>query len=134
MSGGFSYVVVIVDECSDLPLSIAKLIAPAVTPDLTTIVMVQKDLNVKEPLFEAFPENIILLAIPSINAKEDGPGRIVHEGHDVLKVGAFENPYLICREVELMSERNFVMMCDASKAIIEQPWLIPPGEVGEIRK
>jgi 2-dehydropantoate 2-reductase len=90
----YKYVVCTTKNYADIPPTVAELIAPAVTPGCTVIVLIQNGLNIERPMFEAFPENIVLSGVSFCGSHEVGSGDIVHEDNDELYIGAFRNPNL----------------------------------------
>lgn len=73
--------------------NIPKIIAPAVTPNHTTIVLFQNGLYIEPPILEAFPENVVLSAPSYIGAHEHN-GHVVHNDHDNFHIGVFRNKAL----------------------------------------
>lgn len=70
------------------------MLAPAITAGHTTIVLVQNGLNIEKPIFERFPQNIVLSGVSMIGSIETSHGVIRHLDPDELLVGAFHNPNL----------------------------------------
>jgi 2-dehydropantoate 2-reductase len=73
--------------------NIPKIIAPAITPDHTTIVLFQNGLYIEPPILEAFPSNVVLSAPSYIGAHENN-GHVTHTDHDIFNIGAFHNKSL----------------------------------------
>ena len=69
----------------------ADLIRPAVTPGHSTILLLQNGLNIEVPLFEAFPDNVILSGISICGSSEPESGTIEHNLHDELHIGPFRD-------------------------------------------
>ena len=90
----FDFIITTTKNCPDIPPTLAELIAPAVTPGHTVIVMVQNGLNIEKPIFEAFPHNIVLSGVSMIGAHEGQLGQIIQEDHDILYLGPFRNPIM----------------------------------------
>ncbi|KAI9741264.1 MAG: hypothetical protein M1834_002980 [Cirrosporium novae-zelandiae] len=109
----YDYIFVCSKNCSDIPPSIATIIAPAVTPSHTVIVLNQNGLNIEKPIQAAFPSNICLSGISLIDAHEKDPGHIRHEYADDLLIGAFHNPNLKLEDEE-KAAKNFVELYGAA--------------------
>ncbi len=57
------YIVCTTKNVADVPPFLYDLIAPAVTPGHTVIVLIQNGLNIEKPIFAGFPQNIVLSGI-----------------------------------------------------------------------
>ena len=88
----FDFILVTTKNIADVPPSVAELIAPAVTPGKTTIMLLQNGLNIEKPLLAAFPSNAVLSGVSLIGATELQPGHVLHDDRDRLIVGAYDNP------------------------------------------
>lgn len=104
----FDYVVTTTKNCPDIPPSLQELIAPAVTPGYTVIVMIQNGLNIEKAMFASFPSNIVLSGVSMIGSHEGRLGEIVQEDHDVLEIGAFHNHNLADPEKEIAEAKKFI--------------------------
>jgi len=109
----FDYIVTVTKNCPDIPPTLESLIAPAVTPGHTVIVMIQNGLNIEKEMFAAFPSNIVLSGVSMIDSHEGIPGTIHHEWADELYLGAFHNP-LLSRESELAAVKKFIEIYGAA--------------------
>ncbi|OJJ03462.1 hypothetical protein ASPVEDRAFT_42920 [Aspergillus versicolor CBS 583.65] len=88
----FDYIVVTTKNIADTTPTTAELIAPAVTPGKTVIVLIQNGLNIEKPLFEIFPQNVVLSGVSRVDSHEIASGVIEQVDHDRLIIGAFRNP------------------------------------------
>ncbi|KAI9470535.1 MAG: 2-dehydropantoate 2-reductase [Benjaminiella poitrasii] len=70
--------------------NVAEIIAPAVTSDTTTIVLIQNGLGVEEPITHQFPNNPLISIVAYIGTSQLEPGKILMVGRESLVVG----PYL----------------------------------------
>ncbi|KAG4434034.1 hypothetical protein IFR05_010488 [Cadophora sp. M221] len=104
----FDYIVTTTKNLPDIPPSLTSLIAPAVTPGHTIIVMIQNGLNIEKPMFAEFPTNIVLSGVSMIDAHESRLGEILHEEHDTLFLGAFHNPTINDKEREFAEAKRFI--------------------------
>lgn len=109
----FDLIIVTTKNIADVPPTVAELIAPAVTPGHTTIMLLQNGLNIEKPLIAAFPTNHILSGVSLIGATETSHGVIVHDDKDRLTVGAFSNPK-IPQETSIAAAKKFVELYSAS--------------------
>ncbi|KAK7419270.1 hypothetical protein QQX98_003422 [Neonectria punicea] len=105
----FDYIVVTTKNVPDCPPTVSDLIAPAVIPGHTVIVLIQNGLNIEAPIFEKFPENICLSGVSMIGSHEVSHGVIEHDDPDELAVGAFHNPRL-SKEAEEKAAKEFIDM------------------------
>lgn len=87
----YKYIVATTKNIPDVPPTLVDILRPAVTPGHSIIVLIQNGLNIERPLLEAFPDNIILSGVSFCGSHEVGLGKIVHEDHDKIFVGAFRN-------------------------------------------
>lgn len=85
----FDYIVVTTKNVPDVSPSVAELVAPALTPGITAIVLMQNGLNIEKPLQARFPDTTILSGVQLIGAEEKSPGVILHNEPDICKLGAF---------------------------------------------
>lgn len=88
----YDYILTVTKNCPDIPPTLESLIAPAVTPGHTIIVMIQNGLNIEKAMYAAFPTNLVLSGVSMIDAHEGALGTIHHEEADRLSLGAFPHP------------------------------------------
>ncbi|KAH7153597.1 6-phosphogluconate dehydrogenase [Dactylonectria macrodidyma] len=110
----FDYVITTTKNCPDVPPSLPDLIAPAVTPAHTVIVMIQNGLNIEKSMFERFPQNIVLSGVSMIGSHEGQLGEIIHDDHDILYLGAFHNPNFPDSEKEVAAAQEFIRIYGAA--------------------
>lgn len=108
----FDYIVCTTKNIPDVPPTLVDLIRPAVTPNHTTIVLVQNGLNIEKPLFAAFPHNPVLSGVSMIGSHEVLHGVIEHDDNDQLMLGPFHNPTLDAAREEAAA-RDFVRIYSA---------------------
>lgn len=101
---------------ADVPPSIVDVIAPAVTPGHTAILLLQNGLNIERPVIAAYPSNPVLSGITVIGASESPRGTVHHNNYDISYVGPFDNPN-IPAEVSAAAAKRFVDMYDACPAV-----------------
>ena len=109
----FDFIFVATKNIVDVHPTVSQIIAPAVTPEFTTIALIQNGLNIEKPLIAAFPRNTILSGVALISATETQPGSILHDDHDRLIIGPFENPSLP-HDIQLAAAMKFVELYNAS--------------------
>lgn len=102
----FDYIVCTTKNVPDNYPTLTDIIAPAVVPGRTTIVLLQNGINIEKRVFAAFPDNIVLSGISYVRSHEVQPGVIEHVDHDKLILGPFHNKNLL-REQEQASARHF---------------------------
>lgn len=88
----FDFILVTTKNVPDVSPTVADIIAPAVTPKTTTIVLSQNGLNIEKPLIARFPENPLVSSISYIGATELSHGHIFHDDKDSQRIGAFTSP------------------------------------------
>ncbi|KAH7159514.1 putative 2-dehydropantoate 2-reductase family protein [Dactylonectria estremocensis] len=113
----FDYIVVTTKNVPDCPPTVSDLIAPAVIPGRTTIVLIQNGLNVELPIFERFPDNICLSGVSMIGSHEVAHGVIDHEDPDELILGAFHNPKLDKKQEEAAAKQFIEMYSAGGKTV-----------------
>jgi 2-dehydropantoate 2-reductase len=101
----FDYIVCTTKNAPDIPPDLSTLISPAVTPKHTVIVLIQNGLNIEKPLFQQFPNNIVLSGVSMIGSHEVASGVIEHDFPDKLIVGAFRNSNLDPKEEDAAAKR-----------------------------
>ncbi|KAI8098884.1 2-dehydropantoate 2-reductase [Halteromyces radiatus] len=84
----FDYVLVTMKALPEV-YNVADIIAPAVTPGQTTIVLIQNGLGVEEPIVENFPDNPLVSIVAYIGTSQTSPGHISMVGKESLAVGTY---------------------------------------------
>ncbi|SPJ72998.1 related to 2-dehydropantoate 2-reductase family protein [Fusarium torulosum] len=87
----FDYIICSTKNTPDVSSPVADLIRSAVTPGHSTILLLQNGLNIEDPLYEAFPDNVILSGISMCGSSEPESGTIEHNVHDELLIGPFRD-------------------------------------------
>lgn len=108
----FDYIVVTTKNVPDVAPTVSDMIADAVTPGHTVIVLIQNGLNIEKPIFARFPHNVCLSGVSMIGSQEISPGVIVHDHHDILSIGPFHNTNLHPQH-EDATAKQFVSMYSA---------------------
>ncbi|EXM18785.1 hypothetical protein RAB80_015680 [Fusarium oxysporum f. sp. vasinfectum] len=101
----FDYIVCCTKNIPDIIPTLCDIIAPAVTPGHTAIVLIQNGLNIERPFIHRFPNNVIISGISRIDAHEVAPGVIEQKQNDLLHIGAFNNPSLHLKVQEAAAKR-----------------------------
>ncbi|KAE8553511.1 hypothetical protein EYB25_004893 [Talaromyces marneffei] len=109
----FDFIVVTTKNIPDQPPTIAEVISPAVTRGHTVIVLLQNGINIERPLFNAFPDNIVLSGVSMISATETTPGNVRQDDPDILIISPFHNPR-ISADKELAAAQRFVDLYNSS--------------------
>ncbi|KAJ0108986.1 hypothetical protein J7T55_005534 [Diaporthe amygdali] len=112
----YHYVVITTKNVADIPPAMTELIAPAVTPGYTNIVLLQNGLNIERPFVKAFPSNPVLSGITVIGASENPRGTIKHDNYDISYIGPFDNPN-IKSEVSQSAAQAFVDIYGACSTV-----------------
>lgn len=85
----FDYLIVATKNVPDVRPTVLDIIEPAVTPEVTMVVLLQNGLNIEQPIIERFPNNIVLSGVSIISASESPHGVIKHDFTDSAKIGPF---------------------------------------------
>ncbi|KAF5623587.1 2-dehydropantoate 2-reductase [Fusarium sp. NRRL 25303] len=101
----FDYIVCCTKNIPDIIPTLCDIVAPAITPGHTAIVLIQNGLNIERPFIHQFPNNVIVSGISRIDAHEVAHGVIEHKQNDVLHIGAFKNPSLHPKVQEAAAKR-----------------------------
>ncbi|KAL5589932.1 hypothetical protein FOVSG1_011799 [Fusarium oxysporum f. sp. vasinfectum] len=101
----FDHIVCCTKNIPDIIPTLCDIIAPAVTPGHTAIVLIQNGLNIERPFIHRFPNNVIISGISRIDAHEVAPGVIEQKQNDLLHIGAFNNPSLHMKVQEAAAKR-----------------------------
>ncbi|KAL3466407.1 ketopantoate reductase PanE/ApbA-domain-containing protein, partial [Aspergillus heterothallicus] len=88
----FDYIVVTTKNIPDAPPTVSDLIAPAVTPGVTSIVLSQNGVNIERPLISKFPTSPLISSVVYTGATETAPAKVYHDDDECQKIGAFVNP------------------------------------------
>lgn len=108
----FDYVIVATKNIPDVRPTVLDIIEPAVTPETTTVVLLQNGLNIEQPIIERFPTNVVLSGVSIISATEQPHGVIKHEFTDSAKIGPFP-AVKVAAEVSEAKARRLVEMYNA---------------------
>ncbi|KIL84012.1 2-dehydropantoate 2-reductase [Fusarium avenaceum] len=101
----FDFIVCCTKNIPDIIPALYNIVAPAVTPGHTAIVLIQNGINIERLFIHRFPNNIIISGISRIDAHEVAPGVIEQKQNDLLYIGAFNNPYLNLKAQEEAAKR-----------------------------
>ncbi|KAK2751860.1 amino acid permease [Colletotrichum kahawae] len=85
--GPFHYVVVALKNLPDV-YSIPDIISPAITLDLTSIVLVQNGIDIEQSFVDAFPKTTLLSGVPMIGCELNGR-ELLHNDPDILQISPF---------------------------------------------
>jgi 2-dehydropantoate 2-reductase len=108
----FDYVIVATKNIPDVRPTVLDIIEPAVTPETTTVVLLQNGLNIEQPVIERFPTNVVLSGVSIISATEQPHGVIKHEFTDSAKIGPFP-AVKVAADVSEAKARRLVEMYNA---------------------
>ncbi|KAK7425310.1 hypothetical protein QQZ08_008207 [Neonectria magnoliae] len=111
----FDFILVTTKNIPDVPPTVADLIAPAVTPGKTVIVLSQNGINIEKPVIPRFPTNPIISSVSYIGATEKAHGKILHDDADFQKIGAFPSPQVPADVAEDAAKRYIAAYNPAGK-------------------
>ncbi|KIA75400.1 hypothetical protein HK57_00119 [Aspergillus ustus] len=103
----FDYIVVTTKNIPDSPPTVSDLIAPAVTPGVTSIVLSQNGINIEKPLIARFPTTPLISSVVYTGATETAPAKVYHDDDECQKIGAFVNPG-VAQDIADESARRYV--------------------------
>lgn len=86
----FDYIVVTTKNIPDVSPTVADIVAPAVTPGHSVIVLIQNGINIHRDIGRLFPSNTILSGVQLIGVYETSPGVILHNERDSCKIGVLQ--------------------------------------------
>ncbi|GKT87248.1 hypothetical protein Ct61P_05098 [Colletotrichum tofieldiae] len=96
----YDYIVCCTKNIPDAGPGLPDIIAPAVSPAHTVIVLIQNGLNIQLPFFSRFPQTLF------------SRGVVEQKQHDLLHVGAFQSPKL-SKEEQHRAAQHFVSIYGA---------------------
>lgn len=111
--------------CSKVYPGIPQLLAPAVSPT-TTIVLVQNGIGIEDPYRAEFPHNAILTSAVYIPADQTRPGHVEMGNMHRLEIGPYigvaadENMQVFA---DLVNSGGAIALCYSKKAIQGRKWL-----------
>lgn len=108
----FDFIIVTTKNIPDVKPTVVDIIAPAVTPGHTAILLLQNGLNIEKPLIERFPTNAILSGVSLIGATEYEKGKVRHDDKDRLLVGEFASPQ-VPKDIASTAAKHFVDLYSA---------------------
>ncbi|KAH6693854.1 ketopantoate reductase PanE/ApbA C terminal-domain-containing protein [Plectosphaerella plurivora] len=106
-AGPFDYILVATKNVPEVFPTVADIIAPAVTPGHTAIVLSQNGINIEKPLTTRFPTNPLISSVAYTGATETSPAKVYHDDPDKQKIGAFTSPK-VPREIAEQSAKRYV--------------------------
>ncbi|SCO76439.1 related to ketopantoate reductase [Fusarium oxysporum] len=101
----FDYILVTTKNIPDIKPTVADIIAPAVTPGKTAIVLSQNGINIEKPLVERFPINPLISSVVYTGANETTKAKVYTAEPDTQKIGAFVNPKVPSKIAEEAAKR-----------------------------
>ncbi|KAJ5151102.1 Ketopantoate reductase ApbA/PanE [Penicillium canariense] len=101
----FDFILVTTKNIPEISPTVSDIIAPAVTPHKTAIVLCQNGINIEKPLISCFPTNPIISSVSYVSATEISHGSILHDGQDEQTIGAFHNPDVPAQVAEEAAKR-----------------------------
>ncbi|KAJ4256012.1 hypothetical protein NW762_009086 [Fusarium torreyae] len=84
----FDYIVVTTKNIPDIKPTVTDIIAPAVTPSKTAIVVSQNGINIEKPLIEKFPTNALISSVVYTGANEIEKAKVYSAEPDTQKIEA----------------------------------------------
>ncbi|KAE8359956.1 ketopantoate reductase PanE/ApbA C terminal-domain-containing protein [Aspergillus caelatus] len=101
----FEFIVVTTKNIPDVPPTVADIIAPAVTPGKTAIVLAQNGVNIEKPLAARFPTNPLISSVVFTGASIFPSGTILHSDTDMQRIGPFSSPLVPAKVAEDAARR-----------------------------
>jgi len=87
----FDFVIVSTKALPNATPTLPTLLEPFVTPNLTTIVLIQNGVGIEDQVAERWPENIIITCVAWASATQVESGVIEHKDNAAITLGLFEN-------------------------------------------
>lgn len=91
----------------DISPTVPDIIAPAVTPGKTVVVLSQNGINIEKPLIARFPTNPLVSSVVYTGATETAPAKIYNDDPEFQKIGAFSSPQ-VPKDVAEEAAKRFV--------------------------
>lgn len=88
----FDFVLVTTKNIPDVRPTVADIIAPAIVPGKTAIVLSQNGINIEKEVVLRFPNNPIISSVSTVGATERSLGHIIQDDTDEQKIGPFNSP------------------------------------------
>ncbi|KAM0540856.1 hypothetical protein ACHAPJ_013468 [Fusarium lateritium] len=101
----FDYILVTTKNIPDTKPTVADIIAPAVTPGKTAIVLSQNGINIEKPLIDRFPTNPLISSVVYTGANEIEKAKVYSAEPDIQKIGAFVSPQVPSKVAEEAAKR-----------------------------
>jgi 2-dehydropantoate 2-reductase len=95
--------------------SLASMVSPLITPNVTTIVLIQNGLNIHLPFTTSFPSNVTISAVSMIGSFTEGTNKIKQIGPDILQIGPHYHPG-VPDEISLERCNTFIEMYSSGGA------------------
>ncbi|KAK6460929.1 ketopantoate reductase PanE/ApbA C terminal-domain-containing protein [Scheffersomyces coipomensis] len=93
--GNFDYIIVTTKNIPDGYSTCEDIIKPAVTPGVSTIILMQNGIGIDGPMKEAFPQNVTLSAVTHIGST-NYHAVIENKGADNVFLGDFDHSFDTC--------------------------------------
>lgn len=87
----FDFVLVATKATSPSTTIALESIKPAITPGVTTIVLIQNGLGVEPPFREAFPETPLISGVAYLPTTQTAPGVFSHSEVELLYIGLYQS-------------------------------------------
>ncbi|KAL4912873.1 ketopantoate reductase PanE/ApbA C terminal-domain-containing protein [Aspergillus aurantiobrunneus] len=112
----FDFILVTTKNIADVPPSVADIIAPAVTPSKTAIILSQNGLNIEGPVVDSFPSNPVISSVTYLGATQHSHGKIIHDDPDIQKIGPFGSPN-IAPAIAEEATRRYIAVYDPHRKL-----------------
>lgn len=109
----FDFILVTTKNIPDVRPTVADIIATAILPGKTAIVLSQNGINIETEVVSRFPSNPVISSVSTIGATEKSPGYIVQDDTDEQKIGPFNSPG-VAKEAAEEAARRFIDIYTAS--------------------
>lgn len=108
----YDYVIVTTKNLPDV-FKVEELVEPVVTPQITTIVLMQNGFDLGRPFFAKYPMNVVISGVSHIGSHNSGG--VVHQTQkDKSLVSYFENPNL-SKELQEEKTKQFISIYSNGK-------------------
>ncbi|KAH9892087.1 putative 2-dehydropantoate 2-reductase [Xylariomycetidae sp. FL2044] len=124
----FDFILVTTKNVPEISPTVSDIIAPAVTPDKTAIVLSQNGLNIEKAVISRFPTNPVISSISYIGATLKPNGAVLHDDADEQKIGPFAGSQAPASVVEEAARRYVSIYNPAGKLGV-----VYDGDVRKVR-
>ncbi|KAJ0415909.1 ketopantoate reductase PanE/ApbA C terminal-domain-containing protein [Aspergillus carlsbadensis] len=119
----YDFIVITTKALPSTTASLLTLLPGLITPQKTSIVLIQNGLDIEEPFAAAFPTTPVMSSSSMIGSHRTSPNAVVHEDPDVSRIEPYihhtdpdPNTQALCSETQRAAAQTFVTLYSAGLA------------------